>query len=48
MASNMFSFTNIDVLVSDNIAVDLVLYQYWLDGYSGKFYLMTEFEPLEL
>lgn len=33
----MISYTDIDVLVSDNIAVDLVLYQYWLDGYSGKF-----------
>lgn len=30
------SFTDIDVLVADNITVDLVLYQYWLDGYSGR------------
>lgn len=28
----MSSFTDIDVLVSDNTAVDLTLFQYWLDG----------------
>lgn len=32
----MASSTDIDVLVSDNTAVDLTLFQYWLDGYSGK------------
>lgn len=32
----MATTTDIDVLVSDNTAVDLLLFQYWLDGYSGK------------
>lgn len=32
----MGTITDIDVLVSDNTAVDLVLFEYWLDGYSGK------------
>jgi hypothetical protein len=33
----MATTADIDVLVSDNTAVDLVLFEYWLDGYSGKF-----------
>ena len=34
--NEMSAITDIDVLVSDNTAVDLLLFQYWLDGYSGK------------
>lgn len=32
----MSTVADIDVLVSDNTAVDLVLFEYWLDGYSGE------------
>lgn len=35
-------FNDIDVLVADNTAVDLDIYQYWLDGLSGKNKLLIQ------